>query len=362
MGQTGGIMDYSKWTNGRGILWQVLLVGLSIVLALAGCAQSVPDVVEETGGVTAGVTPGMATPRQGGALILGMDVSSIMPLDPASHSDRATETVIRNIFDGLVTRTTDNQVVLELAKDYRWVGDKTIEFDLKQGVKFHNGEDLTAEDVVFTIERLLNQEIGAPRRVFVKEVESVEKMGDHTVRFNLKSSWPVFLQMLVHTQIVPKDYLTRLGDESFARNPVGCGPFRFVEGKLDEQVVLERFDDYYGGAFSLPPVGPPHLDRVIFRMMPDASARLAAQEDGTVHIMQSLAPYVVPQLVSNPDITVKTTVGTRPKLMELNVTLPPFDDVRVRQALSYAVDADAALTKVAAGYGVSNSRFSIIAA
>jgi len=234
-------------------------------------------------------------------------------------------------------------------------------FDLKQGVKFHNGEELTAEDVVFTFERILTQEIGAPRRVFVKEVESVEKIGDYTVRFNLKSAWPVFLQMLVHNQIVPKNYLTQVGDAEFARKPVGCGPFRFVSssasppqagGTEGGQIVLERFDDYYGGADALPPVGAPYLDGVIFRLMPEISTRLAALLDGTVHIIQNLAPYIVPQLIGDPDITIKTTVGTRPKFIDLNVTIPPFDDVRVRQALNYAVDADAILTQMVAGYGV----------
>jgi len=290
--------------------------------------------------------------NQGGTLIVGMAVSSIVTLDPAAHSDRFTETVIRNIFDGLVTRTTDNRVVLELARDFRWVDSKTIEFELKRGVKFHNGEDLTAEDVVFTFERILTQEIGALRRGFVKAVESVERIDDYTVRFNLKQPWTVFLQMLVHNQIVPKDYLTQVGNEEFARQPVGAGPFRFVEGKLDEQIVLERFDEYYGGADELPPVGPAFLERVIFRMMPDASARLAALEAETVHIIQGVPEYAVSQYGDNPDAVVKMTIGTRPKFIDLNVAEPPFDDVRVRQALNYAVNVERILAEAAGGLGI----------
>jgi peptide/nickel transport system substrate-binding protein len=319
--------------------------------ALAGCGQPAPTVVEKTSVLERAVTPA-AVSRHGGTLIVGMAATSVVTMDPAAYSDRATETVIRNIFDGLVTRTTDNRVVLELATDYRWVDDKTIEFDLKPGVRFHNGEDLTAEDVVFTFERILNRDIGAQRRGFVREVGSVEETGDYTVRFNLKSPWPVFLQMLVHNQIVPKDYLARVGDAEFARKPMGCGPFRFVEGSLNEQIVLERFDDYYGGAEVLPPVAPPYLDRVIFRMMPDASARVEALLAGEVHIIQNVPSYMVSQLIGNPDITIKTTVGTRPKFMDLNVTVSPFDDVRVRQALNYAVDADRILFKVVSGYGM----------
>jgi peptide/nickel transport system substrate-binding protein len=320
-------------------------------VTLAGCGQAA-QVVETATKVEGSVPPEAAAPRRGGTLVVAMAATSIVTLDPAAYSDRATETVVRNIFDGLVTRTTDNQVILELARDYRWVDDRIVEFDLKQGVRFHNGQDLTADDVVFTFERILHQAVGAQRRGFVQEAESVEKVDDYTVRFNLKSPWPIFLQMLVHNHIVPKDYLTQVGDAEFAQKPVGCGPFKFVEGKLNDQIVLERFDAYYGGADELPPVGPPYLDRVIFRMVPDASTRVAALLTGEAHIIQNVPSLRVPRLVNDPGVTVKTVTGTQPKLMDLNVTRPPFDDVRVRRALNYAVDANALLTEMASGYGV----------
>jgi peptide/nickel transport system substrate-binding protein len=297
------------------------------------------------------VTLGPEIPRPGGTLVVGLATNSIATLDPAAYSDRTTETVVRNIFDGLVTRTIDNRVVMELAKDYRWVDDRTVEFELKQGVKFHNGEGLTADDVVFTFERILNQDVGAQRRGFVKQVEKVTKVDDHTVRFDLTSPWPVFLQMLVHNQIVPQDYVTELGDEAFAKAPVGAGPFKFVEGTLNEKIALERFDAYYGGADDLQPVGPAYLERVLFLMIPDTPTRVAALLAEEVHLIQNVPSHTVPQLLGDPAVSVKTAAGTRPKFMDLNVTSPPFDDRRVRQALSYVVDADAILAEVAGGYG-----------
>lgn len=311
---------------------------------LGGCRQQHPAArdVQDT----------VAAARRGGTLVVGMAATSIVTLDPAAYSDRATETVLRNVFDGLVTRTVDNQVVPELARDYRWVDSRTIDFDLKRGVRFHDGQDLTADDVVFTFERILSEEVGAQRRGFVSEVQGVRKRSRYAVRFYLKSPWPVFLQMLVHNQIVPKGYLMRVGDAEFARRPVGCGPFRFVEAQLDEQIVLKRFEDYYGGADVLPPVGPAYLDRVVFRMMPDVSARFSALGSGQVHIIESVPPRAVPQLIGFPGVMIQTTIGTRPKFMDLNVRAAPFDDVRVRQALNYAVDADRILDGVAGGYGI----------
>ncbi|HEY85428.1 MAG TPA: ABC transporter substrate-binding protein [Chloroflexi bacterium] len=327
----------------------LLLVALGF---LTGCAKPFPDGGAEMGDTTAETASKETGPHQGGVMLVAMAADSIVTLDPAAHSDRATETVIRNIFDGLVTRAADNRIILELAEDYRWLDDRSVEFSLKRGVKFHNGDELTAEDVVFSFERILFQKVGSPRQAFVSQVESVEAIDDYTVRFNLKSHWPVFFQMLAHIQITPGDYLLQVGDEAFARHPVGSGPFKFIEGELDEQIVLERFDDYYGGADELPPVGPPALDKVIFRMMPDPLRRISALQSGEAQIIQDLSPRAAPQLIDNPDIIIKSAVGTRPKFMDLNVTRPPFDDARARRALNYAVDADALLDKIAAGYGI----------
>ena len=141
---------------------------------LAGCGNVFPAAGEVPIGTQAVVTPSPVSP-QGGTLVVGMAASSIVTLDPAAYSDRATETVVRNIFDGLVTRTDENEVVLELAAGYRWLDSETVEFDLKRGVRFHNGEELTADDVVFTFERILYKDVGAERRGFIQEVESVEE-------------------------------------------------------------------------------------------------------------------------------------------------------------------------------------------
>lgn len=342
---------------------RVAAMAMVLLVAITACTPAAPETVEVTVPVEVPVTvqvPVTATPitgpLQGGTLVVGLAADSIVTLDPAAYSDRPTETVIRNIFDGLVTRTTDNEVVLELAESYQWIDDTTIEFVLKKGVTFHNGEPLTADDVVYTFERILADDgicgEASPRKGFLGPMTGVEKVDDYTVRFHFESPWAPFMQMLVHNQIVPKDYLEEVGCEAFARAPVGAGPFRFVEGSLDDQIVLERFEDYYGGADDLPPVGPAALDRVIFKMIPETSTRVAALLAGEVDIIQGVPSYMVPRLLGDPNIVVKTCAGTRPKFVDLNVTMPPFDDVRVRRALNYAVDAELLLSQVAGGYGV----------
>ncbi|MFS8639316.1 MAG: ABC transporter substrate-binding protein [Symbiobacteriaceae bacterium] len=288
----------------------------------------------------------------GDTLVVGLRADRIVSLDPAAYRDRDTETVIRNIFDGLVTRTPDGKVVPEIAESWEQPDPTTYVFKLRRGVKFHNGEDLTADDVVFTFERILAEDgldgQPSPRKGLVEPLQSVEKVDDYTVRMKLAQPSQAFLQLLVHTQIVPKDYVEEVGSAGLAEKPVGAGPFRFVSGTLDGEIVLERFEDYYGGSPELPPVGPAKLRRVVFRMMPEPVTRIAALKAGEVHIIQEVPPDQVEQLQGDPGIQVKVTQGTRLYMIELNNQ--KLADPRVRQALNYAVDWDAILKELYRGH------------
>jgi peptide/nickel transport system substrate-binding protein len=299
------------------------------------------------------------TPVSGGTLVVGLATESIDTFDPADYRDRPTETVLRNMFDGLVTRTTTNKVVPEIADSWEWVDNQTLEFKLNQGVTFHNGEALTAEDVKFSFERTITENgieypepHTAARKGLIAPLESVEVVDDYTVRLLFSKPWPVALQMLCHHNILPKDYMEQVGTEGFVAHPIGAGPFKFVEGSLDTQVVMERFSDYYGGSKNLPPIGPPYVKRVIFRMLPEASTRVAALQAGEVHLIQGVPAQMYDTLKADPNVVVKTAAGTRPHWVEMNVHQPPFDNVKVRQAMNYAVDAQVIVDTVLGGRGI----------
>lgn len=280
-------------------------------------------------------------------------------LDPADHRSRTSETVIRNMFDGLVTRDTRSGVHLELAEEMNWVDDTTLEVKLREGVTFHNGEDMTADDVVFTFERIIDENAieypevhTSPRKGLIAPLESVEKVDDYTVRLNFNSVWPPAMQLLVHQQIVPQDYIEEVGTEGFVNNPVGTGPFRFVEGQLDDQIVLERFDDYWGGAPDLEPVAPAAVERVVFRVVPESSTRAAALLANEVDIIQAVPNELVDTLAQTPGVNVQTAPGTEPIWLQLNVDDPLFSDESVRQALNYAVDKELLIEAVYGGRAV----------
>jgi len=295
---------------------------------------------------------------EGDTVVVGLNADTLFALDPAaSYRDRETETVIRNMFDGLVNRTVDGKVVPELAESWDITDDgKTYTFTLREGVTFHNGAELTADDVMFTFEKIYGlgdfTEPTSRSGLVLPKGASVEltKVDESTVQFSFSQPFPVFLQGLVHQQVVPKDYYLEVGEEGFAEKPVGTGPFMFVSGQLNDQITVEAYPDYYGGSPDLAPVGPPKIARAIFRMMPEPSTRVSSLKAGEVHIIQSVPVDLIPDLESVDNVDVLFAEGTRNYAMEFNNAQPPFDDVRVRQALNYAINWEPILSQIYGGY------------
>jgi peptide/nickel transport system substrate-binding protein len=317
---------------------------LIMALAVAACAPAAPAPAPESAPAADAGQP--AAPAGDQTIVVAL-AGAPTSLDPADHRSRQSETVIRNMFDGLVTRDTTNGVHLELAESAELIDPQTWEFKLRQGVKFHDGSEMTADDVVFTFDRIIQENMieypephTSPRKGLIAPLASVEKVDDYTVRFHLSAPWPPAMQLFVHQQIVPKAYLESVGTQGFVENLVGAGPFRFVEGQIDDQIVMERFDAYWGGAPDLAPSGPACVSRAIFRIIPEASTRVAALLAGEVHIIQSVPPELVSTLEGADGVVVKTAAGTQPKWVELNVNQPPFDNKLVRQALNHLIDKE----------------------
>jgi peptide/nickel transport system substrate-binding protein len=314
------------------------------------------EVVERTVEVPIEITAEAPPGRQ--TIIVAL-ARNPLTLDPADYSHRETETVLRNIFDGLVTRDTRSEVHLEIAESMEWLDDTTLEVKLREGVLFHNGEELTADDVIFTYERILTDDAieypdphSSPRRGFLGPLVSLEKVDDYTVVMNFSAPWPGWAQMLVHNQIIPQDYMEEVGARGFIDNPVGAGPFKFVSVTAGfDEVVLERFDDYWGGAPTLDRDGSACVEGAVFRTIPEASTRVAALLAGEVDIIAEVPAELVRLLEQTPGIEVYTAPSTRPIWLQMNVTLAPFDDVRVRQAMNYAIDKDLLIETLYNGRG-----------
>jgi peptide/nickel transport system substrate-binding protein len=358
----------------RRSIFKMLGALVLLTLLVGACAQPTPEVIEKVvtevvekevvvtevveKEVEKLITPTAVPGRQTIIVALAQEPTSI---DPADHRSRQSETVIRNMFDGLVTRDTTSGVHLELAEEMNWLDDVTLEVKLRQGVLFHDGTEMTADDVVYTFQRIIDENAieypephTSPRKGLIAPLVSVDKVDDYTVKMNFSGPWPPAMQLIVHQQIVPKGYLEQVGTEGFIANPVGTGPFKFVSAQPGyTEVVMERFDDYYGGAPDLEPVGTACVEKAIFRVIPEASTRVAALLAGEVDIIQAVPPELVDTLSQTPGIQVKSAPGTQPKWMEMNVNKPPFDDVNVRQAMNYAVDKQLIIDEIYGGRAVA---------
>ncbi len=344
----------------RIILCISLLLALLAATACQPKAEEVPAPVEPTVAVEEQQPAADVEVSRPKTIVVAMAAAPIT-LDPADHRNRESETVIRNMFDGLVTRDTRSGVHMQLAESMDWTDDTTLDIKLRQDVKFHDGSQMTADDVVYTFERVIKEDQieypevhSSPRKGLIAPLESIEKTGDYTVVMHFSSPYPPAFQMLVHQQIVPKAYLEEVGTKGFVEHPIGTGPFKFVSASdgLDE-IVMVKFDDYYGGSPDLAPVAAACVDQVIFRVIPEASTRVAALLAKEVQIIETVPSDLVGRLNEDNSVAVKTAPGTQPKWIELNVNQPPFDDVRVRQALNYALDKNLIIQEIYNGRAIA---------
>ncbi|MDJ0946150.1 MAG: ABC transporter substrate-binding protein [Kiloniellales bacterium] len=262
--------------------------------------------------------------------------SDLVSEDPAGYRDRWTEILLNNVFDGLLTRDPAMRLVPELSESWSQVGPQTYEFRLRDGVRLHDGRRLTAADVVFSFERLI--EPGAldgrssPRKALLGPLASVTAVDPLTLRFELETPWPIFPAMLPFQQVVATGADGGL---------VGSGPFRLVERVPGEAVVFERHAAYFGGATEIPPVGPACVERLVVDIVPGNESRVAGLMAGDFDLVVNVQPHSIPALERHPRTEVRLVDGTRSFFIALNTRTPPFDDRRVRLAVAHAIDREA---------------------
>lgn len=276
-----------------------------------------------------------------------------LTMDPANHRARTTETILRDMYDGLVVRNTKMEVVPQIAKSWKQIDTLTYDFTLRKGVKFHSGDLLSAEDIKFTFDRIIkdNQIDGqtSPRKSLLGSLKEVQILEPYKVRFILGEPWPVFPAFLPWQEVVSKKFVERVGSEGLATQVNGTGPFKLVEWIRGSRIVMERFDSYYGGASSIRPVGKAQVKRVIWNIIPENASRVAALLSGEVDIINDVPAHSIKQIERNANARVMTVNGTRSNFLALNNTKPPFNNIKVRKALSHAININLIIDKILGG-------------
>jgi peptide/nickel transport system substrate-binding protein len=283
-------------------------------------------------------------PVYGGSLTI---VQGVEPpgLDPTTATSAAIPRVVySNVLEGLLKIDRKGRVVNALAQDYKFTRDgKTYTFLLKKGVKFHDGKAFDAEDVKFTLERLMDPKTGTAHPEYYKDIESVQKMDKYTVRIKLKSANSMFLFNLARPDsvIVSKESVDKLKTA-----PVGTGPFKFVEWLRGDHIALAKFDGYHKK-------GVPYLNQVTFKFIGDASAQIASLKAGDIDVIAyDVSPENATLLEKDPKFMVLNGYTTTEVILSTNNSKKPFDDARVRRAMAYAIDRNALIKGAMSGYGV----------
>jgi peptide/nickel transport system substrate-binding protein len=256
--------------------------------------------------------------------------SDILTMDPHMHRNRPTQNVVHQVFESLVGQDAELNAVPELATEWEQVDDTTWRFHLREDVTFHNGEAFDADDVKFSIERILDPEQASPRASMLAVIDTVEVEDEHTVVITTTAPAPTLLPSLAVNEIVPSEYVNEVGDEQFAAEPVGTGPFIFESWSPNEAVNLTANPDYWGGK--------PTIDSLVFRPIPEVSSRMAALQSGDVHIAAEIPPDLAGELGGGTQAV--GVPGTRVFFLAMNVTQPPFDQHEVRVAANQAVDKE----------------------
>ncbi len=255
--------------------------------------------------------------------------SSPTNLDPRVGLDAQSERIDNLIFDDLLSRGDDLNVAPGLAERWEIPDPLTYIFHLHPGVKFHDGRPLTARDVKWTFDSLLTGNIRSAKAAAYRFVDHLDAPDDFTVVFHMKEPDAALLWNLSDGAIGIVPYGS--GDE-ISRHPIGSGPFGFVSAETDKEVVIARNDNYWGEKARLP--------RVRFAVVPDATTQALEMRKGSgdVIINASFPPDTVRTLQREPSLAVESAPGTRLAYLGFNTQDPILKDVRVRQAIAYALD------------------------
>ncbi len=253
-------------------------------------------------------------------------------LDPAKTKIGEEYIINFLVYSGLTELDAAGKAKPDLAESWTASDDqKTWTFKLRKGVKFHDGREFDSEDAKTTFARVMDRTTGSTARVNFDIVSSIDTPDKYTVVFNLKIPYAGFAEILGdrQTRIVPKDKL-----DTISSKPVGTGPFQLVEFKPGDRIELKKNPNYYVS-------GTPKLAGIVFRIMPETAARVAAIDTGAVDLAWDLPPEIIDQLKSNKKVVVDSVATSSWDGLVMNAARKPFDDVRVRKAISLAIDKKA---------------------
>lgn len=261
-------------------------------------------------------------------------------IDPFFNNVRIGVILGQHVWDTLIYRNPKtNEYEGQLATKWSWVDPTTLEMELRQGVKFHNGEEFDADDVVYTLNFVSKPENKVVTQTNVSWIASAEKLDKFKVRIKLKQPFPAAIEYLSGPVVIhPNEYYAKVGPQGMNTAAVGTGPYKVVEHVIGKSVRLARNPDYFKDS----PKSQPKIERIDIRFVPDRQTQMAGVMAGEVDFIMNVPPDQAEQMKALPHVEVKSGETMRIVFLNFN-TLPdgpsaPLRDIRVRQAIQHAID------------------------
>lgn len=326
-----------------------LILCLAMVLTVfAGCSST--PATEEGASASGDAAQGEAADSEyKDTLVFAMN-TDVQSLDPQIQNDTTSEQVVKMLYNTLLKFEDDGTVVGDLAESWSVSEDKlTWTFNLKQGVKFHNGKELTSADVKATFDRALNAEAGGLRTTeIIKMFTSVEAPDPYTVTITTDAPYGPMESLMCNMSlgIMDADYIEQYGLDlgTSAEGENGTGPFKVVSWERDQEIVVERFDEYFDT--------PAKLQTVVYTIIPEAASRVIALETGEVDVIDKPTDEDLARLEADTEnftVLRKPTISQR--LFRFGCNDPIISNTKVRQAIVYAIDRQAIIDALFTGSG-----------
>lgn len=255
-------------------------------------------------------------------------------MDPYATNDVASSNIMQQIYNNLVTVNDKGEVVGELAETIEALDETTYRFTLRKGVKFHNGEELKASDAIFSLKRAYNEGAAIKHLINSIDIDTIKEEDDYSFSFSLTQPFSPFLANMAHVGggVVLNQKAVEEAGADYGFNPVGTGPYKLVEWKKGDEMILERNEDYFGDK--------PEFKTMKVRVIPEASTRTVELEAGTVDLAYEMPALEVKRIRKNDDLAIAEITTHAITYLGFNNQVAPLNDKKVRQAIKYAIDIE----------------------
>ncbi|MEI3612221.1 ABC transporter substrate-binding protein [Pseudogracilibacillus sp. SO30301A] len=320
---------------------RVFIIGLILLISLlVACSNGAKKSGSDGGGTS-------STNKEDRTLEIALG-TDMVTFDVHDHVNTSTESIHVNMFNYLFKRDNDTgEIEPELVDTYELIDDTTWEMTLKDGVTFHNGDELTSEDVKFSLERVAHDS-NLLDHINYNQIKEVEIIDDLSFRIITHNPEPALLNRIsrIGSAILPARYIEENGMEHFLKEPIGTGPFKFVNWIRDDRIEFEVYEDYFKGKNE-------EWDKVVFRIIPENSTRVSELLTGGVDLAVNMPPSDWDRINSTEGVSLAQETSNRTLMIFLRSTEGyPTADKKVRQAIDYAIDNQAIIDNILHGSGV----------